>query len=136
MADITITAGNVLPGAGASISDGVAGVAVTAGQLVYYDRSTASYKLADADSATAAVRSPAGITLNSAGAGQPIEVLHDGLITIGGTVTAGVPYFASKNAGGICPYADIASGGYATFVGIATSASVLKVEIVESGVAV
>ena len=37
MADLTITAANVVPGAGARITNGTAGATVTAGQVVYLD---------------------------------------------------------------------------------------------------
>lgn len=135
MADLTITAANVVKGTGASVRSGTSGATITAGQVVYEDSTTATFKLADADGA-AALRSPVGIALNGASSGQPIDILTGGLITIGATMTAGLAYYLSKTAGGICPVADIASGGYATVLGIATSTTVLKVNITESGVAV
>lgn len=135
MTDLSITATSVVAGSGAKVRNGTAGAAITAGQVVYYDSTTGTYKLADADSATAAVRSPAGIALNGASSGQPLAVLESGLITPGATMVAGTSYYLSKVAGGIAPVADIASGGYATFLGIATSTTVLKVNMTESGVA-
>lgn len=39
-------------------------------------------------------------------------------------------------AGGICPVADLSSGDYPVLLGFATSASVLRVDIVEAGVAI
>ena len=135
MADLVITAANVVAGAGATRVEGTAGEAITAGQAVYYDRADKSYKLADCDSATAAVRAPRGIALNNAADGQPIDVHTEGPITIGATVTAGVAYYLSATAGGICPVADLASGDYPTILGIATSASVLDVQIHSAGVA-
>lgn len=135
MVDLTITAASVVAGAGAIDDEGTAGEAITAGQVVYYDRSTRSYKLADGNSATAAVRSPTGIALNGAAAGQPLGVLREGPVTIGAVLTAGVAYYLSATPGGICPVADLAIGVYPTIVGIATSTTVLDVKLHESGVA-
>lgn len=133
MADLTITAANVLAGSGAKKVHGTAGATVTAGQVVYLDTTTSTYKLADCDSATAAARSPAGIALHGASSGQPLAVHASGLITIGATLTKGVAYYLSPTAGGICPVADVLAGDYPTILGIATSTSVLKVQIIESG---
>lgn len=135
MADLSITAANVQRAAGARTANGTAGATIAAGQVVYLDTAAGTYKLADCDSATAAVRSPAGIALNSASSGQPVEVLTSGGITIGATVTAGVAYYLSPTAGGICPVADLLTGDYPTIIGIATSASVIDVRIHQSGVA-
>lgn len=135
MADLTITATSVVAGGNARTVDGTAGATITAGQAVYLDSTTGTYKLADCDSATAAVRSPAGIALNGAATGQPVEIATSGNITIGATVTAGVAYYLSATAGGICPVADLGSGDYPVFLGFATSSSVLALRIVESGVA-
>jgi hypothetical protein len=135
MSDLVITATSVLPGGSAVIARGNAGAAVTAGQVVYLDTAAGTYKLADCDSATAAARSPSGIALHGAASGQPLAVLTSGNITIGATVTAGVAYYLSGTAGGICPVADLATGDYPTLIGFATSASVVRVSLVESGVA-
>ncbi len=135
MADLTITAANVISGSGATRVTGTAGASITAGQVVYKDSSDGKYKLADCDSATAAVRSPAGIALHAASTGQPLTIQSAGPITIGATVTAGVAYYLSATPGGIAPVADLASGDYPVILGIATSASVIDIDIQEAGVA-
>lgn len=135
MADLTITAANVLKGSGSSVTNGTAGASVTAGQVVYLDSTAGTYKLADCDSGTAAARSPDGIALHAAASGQPLAVLTGGPITIGATLTAGDAYYLSATGGGICPVADLVTGNYPTIIGIATSASVLNVKFLESGVA-
>jgi hypothetical protein len=135
MADLTITAASVLPGTGAKIVEGTAGAAVTAGQVLYLDSSTNTYKLADCNSATAAVRSPAGIALNGAASGQPVAVQTAGPITIGATLTAGVGYWLSGTAGGIRPVADNTTGDYPVILGLATSTTVINIKIQEAGVA-
>jgi hypothetical protein len=135
MADLTITAASVVAGSTAVKENGTAGASVTAGQVVYKDASDAGkFKLADNDSATAAVRAPYGIALHAAASGQPLSVLKSGPITIGATVVAGDVYCLSSTAGGICPSADIASGDYNSILGIATSTTVIDVQIHSAGV--
>lgn len=133
MADLIITAASVLSGSGAKIRYGTAGASLTAGQVLYYDTATSTYKLADNDSATEAVRSPVGIALHAAGSGQPITVQTAGPITIGATVAVGVVYCLSSTAGGIAPSADIATGDYNSILGIATSTTVINLNIQEAG---
>lgn len=135
MADLTITAASVVAGAGAKIVNGTAGASITAGQTVYLDTATGTYKLADCDSATAAARSPKGIALHASASGQPLAVATKGKVTIGAALTAGVAYYLSGTPGGICPVADLSTGDYPTIVGIATSSSVLDVQFHESGAA-
>lgn len=135
MADLSITAANVVAGANATVRQGTAGATITAGQAVYRDPADGRYKLADCDSATAAARRFRGIALHGASNGQPLDVLQDGPITIGATMTAGVAYYLSPTAGGICPVADLSTGDYPTVIGIATSTTVLMVSPIESGVA-
>jgi hypothetical protein len=134
MADISITAANVVAGSDAVRESGTAGATVTAGQLVYLDPSDMKYKLADSNGA-AALRVPSGIALNGAANNQPLVIQKGGDITIGGTMTAGVAYYLSDTPGGICPVADLGSGEYPCIVGIAKSTSVLSVNIQPSGVA-
>ena len=136
MADVSVTATSVAPVSGSTLyADGFLGATVTAGQTLYYDSATTSYKLADANasSTTAAV---AGIALNGGVSGQPVKVAIGGTITAGFTVTAGAVYVQSATAGGIAPVADLASGHYPVIVGIGTSASVLKLSFFAGGVAV
>lgn len=135
MADISITAASVLAGTNSTRKHGTSGATITAGQVVYLEDSSNTWKLADNNSATAAVRTAQGIALNGASSGQPITVLTGGDITIGGTLTAGVAYYLSDTPGGICPVADVGSGEYSCLLGMATSTSVLSVAIKYSGVA-
>lgn len=114
MADHTVTPANVQQGANAKLKYGTAGAAIIAGQAVYLDPTDNTYKLADHDSATAAVRDVAGIAVNSApGAGQPITVCeYDDDFTPGFTIANGVGVYLSGTAGGLCPFADLATGDY------------------------
>lgn len=136
MANIAITAASVVPGANAKTVDGIAGAAITAGQVVYLDPATGKLLLADADSATAAARSVLGIALNSAAIGQPVTVQKAGLITIGGTVAPGVGYYLSATAGAIAPVADMTTGLYPTLLGFGQSATVINLAITPAGVSV
>lgn len=136
MSDLSITAASVIAGSGARKINGIAGATITAGKVVYQEASTGKFKLADCDSATDEVRSPFGIALNGASDGQPLTVLTEGPVTIGATMTAGVAYYLSPNAGGIAPVADVLTGDHTIILGIATSTTVLDVNIQESGVAI
>lgn len=133
MVDLVITAANVVPGANATVRNGSAGATIAAGEVVYLDSATSTYKLADANGA-AALRSPRGIALNGASAGQPLAVAEGGDVTLGVVLTAGVAYYLSGNPGKIAPVADLVAGHYPVILGIATSTSVLNLKIHESGV--
>lgn len=135
MADLSVTAANVLPGANALLEHGTFGAAVTAGQVVYADPTTGRYKLADANSATVAARVPRGIALNGGSDGQPGAIIKSGDLTAGATLIPGVAYYLSATPGGLCPVADLTTGYYPCVIGIAKSASVLAVGIEPSGVA-
>ncbi|WP_262048657.1 hypothetical protein [Bradyrhizobium sp. Bra78] len=136
MTDLAITAANVVQGSNAKLETGLAGETITAGQWVYQDPTTRKLLKADSDSATASVRKPRGLALNGASLNQPLVIQKKGQVTIGGTLTAGLAYYLSKTASGMCPVADIAAGGYATTLGIAISTTVFDINIEESGVAV
>lgn len=135
MADLSITATAVLAGSNSTTETGTLGATVTAGQAVYKDSADGLWKLADNNSATAAARTPQGIALNGGATGQPVRVLRSGDLTLNAVLTAGVAYYLSDTAGGICPVADLASGEYPTIIGIASSTTNLKVDIQTSGVA-
>lgn len=129
MADISLTAANVVADSAASRETGVAGETVAAGKVIYKSSTTHKYMLADSNSGTAEARQAHGIALNSASLDQPLNVLTSGDITIGGTLTAGVAYYLSDTAGGICPVADVGSGEYVCLLGLAKSTTVLAVGI-------
>lgn len=136
MADVSVTAANVAPDSGTILEQGIAGAAITAGQTVYLDNTTSTYKLADANlSAAAAVTR--GIALCNAASGQPIVVARSpGTLNPGFTVGVGTPYFQSATAGGICPAADLTTGHRTTFLGIGITASQLSMNVVSGGVAI
>lgn len=135
MADLSITAANVLAGAGAKTELGTAGEAITQGQQVYQASDTGKWMKADADSATAEARTARGTALCAASASQPIVVQKSGDITIGATLTANTAYYLSSTAGGICPLADVGTGEYMQLIGLAISTSVLRLSYLATGVA-
>ncbi|MDO3431186.1 hypothetical protein QWJ46_00665 [Rhizobium sp. CBN3] len=136
MADLVITATSVVAGSNATRDAGIAGETITAGQAVYFSSTTNKWMLADTDSATAEARTAKGIALNGAALNQPIAILKEGDLTLNAVLTKGVGYYLSGNAGGICPAADLATGDYTCFLGIAKSTTVLAVKIQSAGVAI
>lgn len=134
MADLTITASQVLAGAGAVIETGNAGETITQGQTVYRNSSDKEIYLADADD-TAATATVLGIALNSASDGQPIKFQTDGTITLGAGAapTEGVIYVLSGTAGGIAPSADLATSDYVSILGVGNASNGISLNIQASG---
>jgi hypothetical protein len=126
MADLVITATNVVPGSNAKTRTRTLGVATTAGQAMYKDAADLEKaKLADCDG-VAAARVFDGIALNGGAAGQPVTLIYEGDVTIGATMTKGAAYYLSPNPGGICPVADVLTGDLPVLLGIAISTTVLR----------
>lgn len=133
MADLSITAANVVPSSAAILNQATAGATITAGQLIYIDssdldsRSRGKAKLADANSGTSAARSVAGIAFNSASAGQQVDyVVRDTALQIAASgLTAGTIYGLSATAGGLAPSADFTTGWYPSVVAIAKSTTTI-----------
>ena len=124
-ADVSITAANVAPSANAVLKRGVAGVAITAGQLLYLESATNTLKLADANGA-AELRVVCGIAINSAPVNGPLHyVVSDPALTLGGTSAKGTIYVLSATAGGIAPAADLTTGWYPPVVAVGVSATVV-----------
>ncbi len=133
MTDLVVTAANVLEGASARKQTGVAGATITQGQSVFADTSgqlIGAQKDVDAASAAAV-----GIALGAAEAGQPLVYQSGGEIDVGATLVVGETYVVGAAAGGIAPIADVLSTNFATILGVATAAGVLKLGILQSGVA-
>lgn len=138
MADLTITAANVLPGAKARLDrTGVAGETITAGQPVYRAADQKWYK-ADSNSVTALARVATGVSANGASANQPLDVILPGdgvTFKPGATLTAGTTYYLSDTPGGICPLADVGTGEYVQIIGVAISTTEMTLTLAASGVA-
>lgn len=131
MANLSITAANVIAASTASQASAIAGETITAGQPVYVSSGTA-YK-ADRNASQTAARVN-GIALHGSLAGQPLAYCTAGALTLGSVMVAGTTYALSDTAGSICPYADITNGAssgtdYVSILGVASSSSVLQVSI-------
>jgi hypothetical protein len=136
MTDISLSAANVVSQGSSTITHGVAGAAITAGQLVYKEKSSGKFKLADNDGATAEVKTAYGMALNGAADGQPLAVLLSGEVALGSVLTAAARYYLSDTPGGIAPEGDLSDGMNLCLIGIAKSATVLSFKIHAPGVAV
>lgn len=136
MADLTITAANVLKATGAVTGSGTAGVAVTAGQALYLDATDSKLKLAQCDG-TAAEADVVGIALHAALANQPLAYLKSGTMNIGGTTVKTTTYCLSATAGGIAPQADLVATNRIVRIGHATATDgTLVVAIYNTGAVV
>lgn len=129
MAAITITAADVVKGTGALVENGIAGATITAGQAVYKDATTGKFGLADADGASANIKSARGIALHGASLNQPLAVQYEGDITIGATVVVGTTYVVGTTAGAINPVADLVSTNNVCHLGVAISTSALRLSV-------
>lgn len=136
MADIVVTATSVKASSNANLRrDFNFGAAVTAGQLVYLDVNNL-WQLADSNAAVTGnvLTDLRGIALDGGANGQPAVVcINDSDFTPGATLTNGVSYYGSPNAGAIAPAADIISGNYPVFLGIAKSTTKLNLAPVPGG---
>jgi len=112
-ADLSITQASFIPGANAKKQIGTAGAAITIGQLLYYDSTAGTWKLADAN-ASATTAAVVAIAASAAASGQPVIVItEDDDLTLGATLSMTAPvYVLSGTAGGIAPTADIVAGWY------------------------
>lgn len=134
MADLSVTAANVLGVSGSfAKSECVAGATIAAGDVVYVDTAASNVlKLAQADG-TALEATVKGIALNGAATGQPVSICTSGSLNVGATLTVAEIYILSANAGKIAPASDLASSSYCSILGVASSATNLKLTINNSG---
>jgi hypothetical protein len=133
MADLTITAANVIADPGAKIAQKVAAAAITAGASVYLSSETGKVGLYDADVAgDASVLY--GVAVNGAAVGQVVCVAIDGTLAIGAIVAVGTLYLGSDTAGGIRPVADLNSGDAVGVLGVGISTSKIALNIWNTGV--
>lgn len=134
MADISITAANVIASSSAQRTSKVAASTITAGQPVYVN-SSGLVAPADAN-ASATTANVLGIAENGGGTGQRISVItQDPALVIGATVAIGDVLILSATAGGIAPVADLASGHYCTVLGVAVSTTAINLKLVAAGAA-
>lgn len=131
MVDYVVTPANVQPTGSLNIGTNPAGAAVTAGQPLRLSGGQVFPAQAD-DVATSVV---AGIALNDAATGQPVNHTRTGTINMGATFAVGdVVVLSAAAAGGIAPVADLATTNAVSILGVATTAALLKMEFNNSGV--
>jgi len=110
MAELVITAAQLLPTANAPASKIVSGEAIAIGDVIARDDNGKGVK-ADANGA-APLNAPIGIAVcSSAAAGQSIlYVSSDSNFKIGATVVNGTPYYLTATPGKIGEFSDLAAG--------------------------
>jgi hypothetical protein len=133
MADQTVVAAEVLPGTVTKYVNGIAGEALTPGQLVYltggkYSKANAA---AEGTAALAGVVAGGGLATD-----HPVVLFVEGTYDPGFNVTVGEAYFLADAAGLICPHADLASGDYVSELGIGSTTSLIDLNIKVSGKAI
>lgn len=119
MADLSITATSVVPGAGAVSVTKTGGETILAGEAVYVKAADGKAWKAQADG-TVEEGTVAGVALNGASAGQPVQYQASGPMTIGATTVKTTTYMLSALAGKICPQADLVSTNRICRIGYAT----------------
>ncbi len=125
MADLAITATQVMPDATGRITSEIAGAAITTGQVCYVAAGVLQLAQCDGTEAEAAAL---GIALNGGATGQTIALQRTGSPTLGaGAAPAeGSVYSVSDTAGSIADVADIATGTwYQTVMGVGGAANTL-----------
>lgn len=127
MADLVITAANVKPGTDAVVEQVKWGATVTAGQPVYQNATDRKFYPADANGT--GTREVYGIALSGGAVDQVGVVQRSGRIAIGATVVVGETYVLSGTAGGVAPVADITSGSNVVHLGVAATATEIKMSI-------
>jgi hypothetical protein len=134
MADISITATAVVPVSGYGFVDMVAGEAVARGKPVYTKAADGLAYLASCET-TSALATVTGIALNDGAANQPVRIMTSGNVAYGSVFTVGMIYVLSAS-GAIAPHSDLASSDYVSVLGVATTATNLRLAIINSGVEV
>lgn len=135
MPDLVLVPAEILPGPGATYTYGTAGVAITAGQVCYLDAASKRLNLADANN-TVGSATVKGIAMHGATTGQPLTLQHGGEIVLGAgaAMTVGGLYVLSANPGMVAPSGDLAAGHWTTLLGVAVSATNLRLQVLNSGV--
>lgn len=137
MANLSITASQVLTDLGqpATYEQGVAGEAISAGDLVYLDAATGNYLLTDANDLSPVLADVRGMALNTAAANQPLRIQRTGRLTLGAGAApvVGQLYVASATAGKSAPASDLASGWHSTLVFVGYPTNQIQFTIIATG---
>lgn len=136
MADVSVTAAEVLPISGQTLTlkQVTWGGTVTAGMGVY-ETTAGTYAGTDSDALASAAGK--GIAMSGGAAGQVgLIALPGSVIDPGFTVTVAESYYASSDAGGLAPSGDLANPDYKTEMLLGITASSARVICEVSGVQV
>lgn len=131
MAALSITAANVRVTQTSDIAIDLVEAgedSIIPGKAVYLDTTVNKYKLADANLSAAAAQA-VGIAVSYADNTEYFHVLTRGVFNIGATLSAGTAYIVGDTAGSIHPIADAASGWSITVLGVATTASLINLQV-------
>lgn len=133
MADLTITATNVVAVSGNTVKKTCGATAITQGKVVFEDTSASDVKISDANVTSLAQVS--GVALTSSAPDQPVVYLENGGV-LGGLagVTAGTTYCLSATAGNICPQADLTTNDRVIRLGYGLTTATIKLDIADTGV--
>ena len=138
MADLTQTAANVAPRDGCAILLVTAGEAITQGMPVYRNSTDSKYLRADADALASA--DIAGVAVTPAAADGDKFVIAKNKsgstadINLGATLTQGETYVVSTNVGAVAPIGDLTTGDYISYLGVASSTSILQMRLNATGI--
>jgi hypothetical protein len=135
MGALSVTTTSIIKPVAATSETVTAGEAVTIGQAVYR-HSNGKYKLTDADVESSS--EIAGIALTQAAAsGQPLVICTAGDLPMKSSgITVGTAYYVHTTPGAIALIGDLSSGDYVSLVGIAISATTLRLDFLVTGVTV
>ena len=133
VAEITIGPTAVVTVAGNTITGTAGNVALPAGVFVYKSAADDLYYLADCDATAVAANAQAdnvvGITLCSAGAGQPVKIQTSGSVTTDAVFTVGLVLYLSNVAGeSTSTWTDINSTDWLTTLGLASATTVIELD--------
>ena len=136
MADYTPTAADVDP-LSATIDGGIAGAAITAGQLVYKDTAANNVlKLAQCDGTETEAKC-VGIAVNSAAIGQPVSYAKSGIVELDDAIFAtpgiGALMVLSDTAGKMKDVGDLSNGERVTHIGYVETTKTIRLDINATG---
>lgn len=134
MAALTINSQNVIRSAFGQPFTGTAGQNITAGQPVYLDTVTSTYKLANAVGASP-LNIVAGIAVASANTNQDLWMCaRDPNFSPGYAINAGNMAILGNVAGQINDVADRATGWYVTVLGVGIGSNRLNLSLTGSNI--
>lgn len=138
MADLTQTPANISIGANVQVQIVTAGEAITQGMPIYQNELTSKYYKADSDAESTAAANAIALTPAAADGDLFVRAYtqgENGNIDLGATLTIGETYVVSTNTGKIAPIGDLTTGDYVTYLGVASAADNLLLNINATGVA-